>query len=547
MQHLDEGTIHAWLDGALPAAEATAAEAHAAACAECARLVAEARGLIARASGILTALDAVPAGVIPGRAAASPEALLKAALAEARAEDAEARARRDVHDLQARRRRRWLAPGGLRAAAAVAFVALGGLAVLRARGTPEQAADVLTAQRVTVASDSVTLRSVAPPTAREERAADAADAAVPAPEPAPARARQAKEAAPSAAGGVAGGASAVAANSAQEAPPRTAPQEQSLAYGDRSRADAPPPAAPVAPVAPAASAAKRAAARDESARSALAERESRVAVEGRITDAASGEPLADAQVVLTGAGKRATTDRDGRFVIADAPPGTHTAEVKRLGYASESQTVRVSADGAAELMVALESAATAPSQQVVTNPSARDLGRTSKTAASAPAAPPSAARAPAPVEASAALTSSARAATDVAAGGAGAAAGELAGCYALTHSPWTPETADARALALPEVISLETAPATTSSDGGAYRMTARALAGAFSSGSWRVVPGRAGAADSLRLHWSAGERTLDARLARDGSSLRGVVRTDAAQRSEVRATRVACPPGRSPR
>ena len=65
MQHLDEGTIHAWLDGALDAEEAARVEQHAAECATCAAAVAEARGLIAGASRIITALDHTPGGVVP--------------------------------------------------------------------------------------------------------------------------------------------------------------------------------------------------------------------------------------------------------------------------------------------------------------------------------------------------------------------------------------------------------------------------------------------------------------------------------------------------
>jgi len=65
MNHLDEGTIHAWLDGALDAEQASAAEAHIHACPQCAEAVAEARGLMAASSRILGALDDVPAGVIP--------------------------------------------------------------------------------------------------------------------------------------------------------------------------------------------------------------------------------------------------------------------------------------------------------------------------------------------------------------------------------------------------------------------------------------------------------------------------------------------------
>jgi hypothetical protein len=65
MQHLDEGTIHSWLDGALSADEAARVEAHAKECPQCAAAVAEARGFIAASSRILTSLDNVPKGVVP--------------------------------------------------------------------------------------------------------------------------------------------------------------------------------------------------------------------------------------------------------------------------------------------------------------------------------------------------------------------------------------------------------------------------------------------------------------------------------------------------
>jgi len=68
MRHLDEGTIHAWLDGALAPPEAEQAAKHAAECATCAAAVAEARGIIAGSARIVSALDDVPGGVIPGRA-----------------------------------------------------------------------------------------------------------------------------------------------------------------------------------------------------------------------------------------------------------------------------------------------------------------------------------------------------------------------------------------------------------------------------------------------------------------------------------------------
>ena len=98
MQHLDEGTIHSWLDGALSADEAARVEAHVKECPQCAAAVAEARGFIAASSRILTSLDNVPKGVVP----AVPRAKM----------------------------RNWAV---WRAAAAVLVVALGSLVVLRER------------------------------------------------------------------------------------------------------------------------------------------------------------------------------------------------------------------------------------------------------------------------------------------------------------------------------------------------------------------------------------------------------------------------------
>jgi hypothetical protein len=72
MSHLDEGTIHAWLDGALPPEEAARVETHARECAECSAMVAEARGFMAGASRIVSSLDIVRGDVIPATPAASP-------------------------------------------------------------------------------------------------------------------------------------------------------------------------------------------------------------------------------------------------------------------------------------------------------------------------------------------------------------------------------------------------------------------------------------------------------------------------------------------
>ena len=53
MSHVDEGTLHAYLDGELPPAERTAVEAHLAECARCRANLIEERALRERASAVL--------------------------------------------------------------------------------------------------------------------------------------------------------------------------------------------------------------------------------------------------------------------------------------------------------------------------------------------------------------------------------------------------------------------------------------------------------------------------------------------------------------
>ena len=70
--HVDEGMIHAWLDGELDAAQVARIEAHIGRCGACAARVAEARGLIAGASRVIGMLDDVPVPTV--RPAVTPTA-----------------------------------------------------------------------------------------------------------------------------------------------------------------------------------------------------------------------------------------------------------------------------------------------------------------------------------------------------------------------------------------------------------------------------------------------------------------------------------------
>ena len=146
MQHPDEGTIHAWLDGALSADEARALEAHVAGCAQCAAVVTEARGLLAASSRILSALDSVPGGVLP---AADPEI-----------DDG-----RQVVPI--RRTPRWYSPrwrsAGWRAAAAIVLV--GSVSWLATRST-RGSRDTITANAPPPASAAANTVAAAPAMAR---------------------------------------------------------------------------------------------------------------------------------------------------------------------------------------------------------------------------------------------------------------------------------------------------------------------------------------------------------------------------------------------
>lgn len=162
MPHLDEGTIHAWLDGALTPQEQRLAEAHAAECESCAASVAEARGLVAASSRILSSLDDVPAGVIPAATVAARGSM-------------PAGARRGIAV------RRWVASPAMRVAAAVLLVATGTVFVTsRERATR----DVSTMADETVGMENKGVPGKSPAPVQQDVLAEASQP-VPPPSPKP--------------------------------------------------------------------------------------------------------------------------------------------------------------------------------------------------------------------------------------------------------------------------------------------------------------------------------------------------------------------------
>ncbi len=66
-------------------------------------------------------------------------------------------------------------------------------------------------------------------------------------------------------------------------------------------------------------------------------------VTGEVTDSRDGRPLSGTQVHFPALSQGAITNAQGRFVISDVPLGEHEIRVERLGYASSSRMIVVTA------------------------------------------------------------------------------------------------------------------------------------------------------------------------------------------------------------
>lgn len=87
-------------------------------------------------------------------------------------------------------------------------------------------------------------------------------------------------------------------------------------------------------------------------------------VSGIITDAATGQPIDNAQVELQGTQFRALSQANGRYFLISVPPGTYTLAVRRIGYRSvEVAGVAAQIDVTREQNVAIQPATQALATQ----------------------------------------------------------------------------------------------------------------------------------------------------------------------------------------
>src|SRR5882724_8352313 len=81
-------------------------------------------------------------------------------------------------------------------------------------------------------------------------------------------------------------------------------------------------------------------------------------VSGRVTDAKTSAGIVGATIFIDRTSLSATTDADGRYRIAEVPPGTYAVRARYIGYAPGVVSVTVSADQEATADFALQQAPT---------------------------------------------------------------------------------------------------------------------------------------------------------------------------------------------
>ena len=548
MQHLDEGTIHAWLDGQLPRDEAQRVEAHVAECRQCADAVAEARGLIAASSRILTALDSVPREVVPKQGS------FRAEMVAARAADAVADAFVPL-EAAVRPRRRWFRGPASLAAAAMIVVAIGTVAVVRKGGddaavspervsasvarsgpfvdsaapvpaapqsqVPSAAPAPLTAEAKSLADTRGATGdrplAVTPPSVRDLRNTAANETLRPgraASDSGIESATLLKESESRALYGTPAGSPPVrvsirgasslpgvdSANKTVDQLAKDKDAKQEVQVAQQAPARPAPSAAPRreplgATIARADSVSNRPT--QAAAADAVAKTAATGVVKGRVTDA-NNTGLANAMVMVAGTNTGVATNEAGEFTIAGVQAGTQRLTVRRVGYEPASPEVTVAGGRTLETDIVLNPARTELSSVVVTGAaaSATPAGARAKAApAPKPAAPPSMDTAPgAPVT---------------------AAQSNAVGCYELgiTALLATRNTFGG----MPRRIALDSEIVPANAEGVWYRARDLSRTNTQPNGLWRPT-----GPNGVEIEWTYGSRTARVRLAGPaGSMMRG--------------------------
>lgn len=83
-------------------------------------------------------------------------------------------------------------------------------------------------------------------------------------------------------------------------------------------------------------------------------RDTTASIVGTIVDASTGKPVAQAQVALRGAARRALSDLNGNFTLRAVAPARYVLDVRRIGYTALSRdSVEVRADAPTRVTIAI--------------------------------------------------------------------------------------------------------------------------------------------------------------------------------------------------
>lgn len=93
-------------------------------------------------------------------------------------------------------------------------------------------------------------------------------------------------------------------------------------------------------------------------------------VQGRVTDAANGQPLSNAQVRIEGTTLGALSDVAGRYAVSDVPTGQRVVIARRIGYGEARRAVDVSSSAPATADFSMAASATTLGEVVVTGTAA---------------------------------------------------------------------------------------------------------------------------------------------------------------------------------
>ena len=89
-------------------------------------------------------------------------------------------------------------------------------------------------------------------------------------------------------------------------------------------------------------------------------------ISGKVTDAATKQPIADVRVVISGTAFEAQTNKDGEYRLTNVRPGVPRISAFRIGYKSSQDTVRVTAGSTVTLNIQMSQSVINLSEVVVT-------------------------------------------------------------------------------------------------------------------------------------------------------------------------------------